>query len=168
VSVDHTIPRLVEYVQNGGTLIAIGSSTNIAQHAGLPVANHLAGVSRDDYYVPGSVLRLDLDNSLPVTLGMPDQVDVFFNNSPVFRITRPDPNVRAVGVFGTDRPLRSGWAWGQEKLVGGVAMIEAQVGEGRMFLFGPEILQRGQPHGTFKLFFNSLFLAGTTSMSLVP
>jgi len=24
-------------------------------------------------------------------------------------------------------------------------------------LFGPEVLQRAQPHGTFKLFFNSIF-----------
>jgi len=168
VSLDRTIPRLVDYVRDGGTVIAIGSSTGLAYHAGLPVANHLEGLTRDDYYVPGSVLRVDLDNNRPVTYGMPDEVDVFFNNSPVYRLTSPDPSVRAIGLFGTDEPLRSGWAWGQEKLEGGVAMIEADLGEGKMFLFGPEILQRGQPHGTFKLFFNALFLAGAEGETLVP
>ena len=168
VSLDRTIPRLVDYVRDGGTVIAIGSSTGLAYHAGLPVANHLEGLTRDEYYVPGSVLRVDLDNDRPVTYGMPDEVDVFFNNSPVYRLTSLDPSVRAIGLFGTDKPLRSGWAWGQEKLEGGVTMIEADLGEGKMFLFGPEILQRGQPHGTFKLFFNALFLAGAEGESLVP
>ncbi len=168
VSLDRTIPRLVDYVRDGGTVIAIGSSTGLAYHAGIPVANHLEGVTRDDYYVPGSVLRVDLDNDRPVTYGMPDKIDVFFNNSPVYRLTSLDPSVRAIGLFGTDKPLRSGWAWGQEKLEGGVTMIEADVGEGKMFLFGPEILQRAQPHGTFKLFFNSLFLSGVETNALVP
>ncbi len=168
VSTDETIPRLVEYVRNGGTVVAIGSSTRLAEHAGLPVANHLEGVSREEYYIPGSVLRVDLDDTRPVTFGMPDEVDVFFNNSPVFRLTEPDANVRALATFTSPTPLRSGWAWGQERLEGGIAMIEAHLGSGRMFLFGPEVLQRGQPHGTFKLFFNALHLAGVEAQALVP
>ena len=35
--------------------------------------------------------------------------------------------------------------------------MEAQVGKGRVVLYGPEILQRAQPHGTFKLLFNALY-----------
>jgi len=35
-------------------------------------------------------------------------------------------------------------------------MAEARVGRGKLYLFGPELLFRGQPHGTFKFFFNSL------------
>jgi hypothetical protein len=38
-----------------------------------------------------------------------------------------------------------------------VLAVEARVGHGRVLLFGPEILQRAQPHGTFKFFFNALF-----------
>jgi hypothetical protein len=29
-----------------------------------------------------------------------------------------------------------------------VAIAEAKVGKGQLFLFGPEVLFRGQPHGT--------------------
>jgi hypothetical protein len=59
--------------------------------------------------------------------------------------------------YDEDTPLRSGWAWGQHHLRGGLAAAEARIGDGRLFLFGPEILYRAQSHGTFKLFFNSLY-----------
>ncbi len=35
-------------------------------------------------------------------------------------------------------------------------MIEAPVGKGKLFLYGPEVTFRAQPHGTFKLFFNGI------------
>ena len=59
----------------------------------------------------------------------------------------------------TKTPLRSGWAWGQEHLEGGVAIAEAKVGKGKLALFGPQILFRGQPHGTFKFLFNGIVQA---------
>ena len=59
--------------------------------------------------------------------------------------------------FDTDKPLRSGWAWGQHYLEGGVAVAEATVGKGKLFVFGPEIAFRAQPHGTFKFLFNGIY-----------
>ena len=56
-------------------------------------------------------------------------------------------------------PLRSGWAWGQQYLEGGVAVVDATVGKGRVLLFGPEITYRAQPHGTFKFLFNGIYYA---------
>jgi hypothetical protein len=67
--------------------------------------------------------------------------------------------VRVLGRYGA-APLRSGWAWGQEKLAGGVALAEATLGRGTIFLFTPEITFRGQPHGTFPLLFNAIQRAG--------
>jgi hypothetical protein len=40
-----------------------------------------------------------------------------------------------------------------------VIAVEARIGKGRVLLFGPEILHRAQPHGTFKLLFNAIFTA---------
>jgi hypothetical protein len=57
---------------------------------------------------------------------------------------------------------RSGSAWGQQRRQSGVAMAEAKVGNGNLFLFGPEIAQHGQPHRTFKLLFNGVFRPGAT------
>jgi hypothetical protein len=65
--------------------------------------------------------------------------------------------VRSIATFDGPTPLRSGWAWGQKYLDGGVIAIEARIGRGRVVLYGPEILQRAQPHGTFKLLFNAIY-----------
>ena len=90
---------------------------------------------------------------------MSERADFFFDNSPVFR-PRPAGAGSAVHViawFDSPSPLRSGWAWGQHYLDKGVIALEARVGSGRVLLYGPEILQRAQPHGTFKLLFNALY-----------
>jgi hypothetical protein len=87
---------------------------------------------------------------------MHERTAVFFDNSPVFRIT-DGSSVVPIATFDTDTPLRSGWAWGQTYLKGGVIAAEARVGAGRVVLFGPEILHRAQPHGTFKMLFNVFY-----------
>jgi hypothetical protein len=117
---------------------------------------------RDKYYVPGSILRVAVDNTSPLAFGFEPEVDVFFENSPVMTLA---PNaalkgVRPVAWFDGREPLRSGWAWGQHYLDGGTAAVEARVGKGKVYLFGPEITFRAQPHGTFKFLFNGIF-AGT-------
>ena len=82
---------------------------------------------------------------------------MFFDHSPAFRLhAGRGGEGRAAGrvVRQRDKPLRSGWAWGQHYLQGSIAVAEAQVGKGSLFLFGPEITFRAQPHGTFKFLFN--------------
>ncbi|GAB4359667.1 MAG: M14 family metallopeptidase [Bryobacter sp.] len=168
VSAEKTVPQLRKFMESGGTVLTIGSSTSLARLLGLPVANHLVeklpnGTERplpqDKYYVPGSLLQASIDNTNPLAYGMPDKADFYFSNSPVFSL-KPEAalqNVKPVAWFPTKSPLRSGWAWGQHYLEGGVAVAEAQVGEGKLLLYGPEVLFRAQPHGTFKLFFNGLY-----------
>ena len=167
ITASATIPQLRRFVEEGGTLIAIGRSTSIASHFGLPVSSALVEplpdgasrpLTRDKYYVPGSVLRVAVNNSLPVAFGMEREADVFFDNSPVFRLARDAASrgVRPVAWFASAAPLRSGWAWGQTYLDGGVAAIDAAVGKGHVILFGPEVIFRAQSHGTFKLFFNAI------------
>ena len=41
-----------------------------------------------------------------------------------------------------------------------LAIAEADVGKGKLVLCGPQILFRGQPHGTFKFLFNTIVRAG--------
>jgi hypothetical protein len=43
-----------------------------------------------------------------------------------------------------------------------VQVIEAAVGRGKLFLFGPEITFRAQPHGTFKFLFNGIHLSAAS------
>jgi hypothetical protein len=67
--------------------------------------------------------------------------------------------VTAFATFDSKAPLRSGWAWGQAYLGNGAVAVEVKIGKGRALLFGPEILQRAQPHGTFKFLFNGIYYA---------
>ncbi len=173
ITPDATIPQVKEFMEAGGTVITIGSSTNLAYHIGLPVENYLVdqqgnALSRDEYYMPGSVHEVAVDNTKPVAWGMGEHVSVFFNNSPVFRLKAgaERQGVRPVAWFDSNRPLQSGWAWGQQYLSSGTTMLEADVGAGRLFMFGPEVLNRAQPAGTFKLFFNGVALSGSTEVQL--
>ena len=106
------------------------------------------------------MLRLKVNNAQPLAWGMSQEVDVMFSNSPTFRLPKGKKGAAKVAWFDSKTPLRSGWALGQEHLEGGVAVVEAQVGQGRLVLFGPQITFRAQPHGTFKLLFNGIVRAG--------
>jgi hypothetical protein len=92
---------------------------------------------------------------------MNDHAMVAFANSPTFKLgaNASAQGLRRVAWFETDTPLLSGWAWGQENLENGVAMIDADVGDGKLYMFGPEIVRRAEPHGTFKFFFNGIYLS---------
>jgi hypothetical protein len=157
-----TVMQLKQFVEDGGTLMTMGRSTVIGESFGA-VANALVETTadgtrrplpRDKYYIPGSVLRIHVDTSMPLGYGFERDVDVFFDNSPVFTIE--EDTVRRIGWFATPAPLRSGWAWGQHHLDGGVAIAEARIGRGRLLLFGPQITFRAQSHGTFKFLFNGI------------
>ncbi|MDR0705055.1 MAG: hypothetical protein LBF88_08705, partial [Planctomycetaceae bacterium] len=63
-------------------------------------------------------------------------------------------------------PLRSGWAWGQHYLNGTITVVEANLGKGKVLLFGPEITFRGQPHASFNFLFNSIYYAGAVLTEL--
>ena len=83
------------------------------------------------------------------------QLKQFFESSEAFRL-EPSASLKGlkpVAWFESPTPLRSGCAWGQSYLNGTVAMLEANVGKGQVFLFGPEVAFRDQPHGTFKFLF---------------
>jgi hypothetical protein len=168
-STDKSLPQLRKFLEEGGDIVTIGSSTNLAYHLNLPVRDAIVemtgkGVERklppEKFYIPGSVLRASFDVAAAANWGMEKAGDVYFDNSPVFNIA---PNavssgeVRPLAWFSTSTPLRSGWAWGQAYLLDGVTAFEAKVGKGKLLAFGPEITFRAQTHGTFKLLFNQLY-----------
>ena len=149
----------------------------MAELLGAPVKSYLTEkapdgketpLPREKFYIPGSLLKATIDNTHPLAYGMPEQANVFYDNSPVFRM---EPNARlkgasAVAWFSGTELLKSGWAWGQHYLDGGTAVAEAQVGEGKVVILGPEVAFRAQPHGTFKLLFNGLHYGSAKTATL--
>ena len=159
-----TLPQLAAFANEGGTLIAVGSSARLAPALGAPVevavakkdGDKLTALTTKEFYIPGSVLRAKVDNRQPLAYGMPQDVDVFFDRSPTFNLKASAPGVAKVSWFDTETPLRSGWAVGQEKLKGSTAVLDIDLGKGKLFVMGPEVTQRAQSYGTFKFLFNGL------------
>ncbi|MCX2485205.1 M14 metallopeptidase family protein [Pedobacter sp. MR2016-24] len=164
-----SIPQLKKFMEAGGTIVTIGTSTNLAYHLGLPVHSALTEKKADGkehplpgtkYYIPGSLLRATFDTAEPANYGMSAENDVDFDKSPVFKF---DADAAAKGIkrlawFATETPLRSGWAFGQAYLKDGIAAFVAPVGAGKLYAFGPEITFRGQSQSTFRLLFNQLYM----------
>jgi Zinc carboxypeptidase len=169
VSLTKTVPELRRFTEAGGVLVAIGSSTSIARHFGLPVRSALTEhgssggelpLPSEKFYVPGAILEARVDNTHPLAYGLDTTVNVFFDESQAFRLM-PEAGpkgLKAVAWFDSPTPLRSGWAWGQQYLDQAVEVVDAPLGKGRVVLFGPEVAWRAQPHGTFKFLFNAIFL----------
>jgi len=157
------VPEILDFARDGGTVIAVGTSSWLGFYAGLPLSDHLVDNGRsltgDQYYTPGSVHSLKIESGSPLTHGLEDRLDVMISHSPLFALGpgAESLGVKRLGWFDTDRPLRSGWAWGQERMQGGTALIEAELGEGKLFLFTPRITFRSQSHAAFPLLFNGIF-----------
>ncbi|MGM0466932.1 MAG: peptidase, partial [Acidobacteriota bacterium] len=171
VTKEKTIPELHDFLKKGGHIITIGSASELAYHLELPIENAMIekvgdGKTRplpiEKYFIPGSILEVKVNHSNPLAYGMPEKVNVYFNRSPVFHLL-PEASfqgIEPVAWFKNEEPLMSGWAMGQQYLKGGTTVIDARVGKGRLFLFGPEITFRAQPHGTFKFLFNGIYYSG--------
>ncbi len=167
VTVEKTVPRLEDFLKQGGRIVCLGGSTVLARHLQLPIEDALTvreqngsvrRLKRDEFFIPGSVLRMHVDTSQPLAWGLTADLDVMFRRSPVFRLgpAAAGMGIKPVAWFDTTRPLRSGWAWGQERLENTVGVVDAPVGRGRLFLFGPDITYRAQPHASFKFLFNAI------------
>lgn len=164
------IPELRKFMEDGGTVLAIGGSTALAYRAGLPIVDALGGLAPDKFYIPGSVLEATVDITHPLAFGMGDKANVFVDQSPAFRLDGDAvaKGVHAVAWYGSATPLRSGWAWGQQYLEGAAAVVDVSVGKGKLFLYGPEVLFRSQSHGTFKLVFNGIYFGHALILTQVP
>ncbi|MBC7368256.1 MAG: peptidase [Undibacterium sp.] len=171
-----SVPSLKTFVEEGGTVLALGASASIGEAMGLPVKNHLVEKGPDGkdvplpgekFYIPGSVLAVNYNNKDPLAFGMPEKGYVFFDTSPVFN--RPEGSVvhaSKVAWFEGKQTLYAGWAVGQEYLDGGELATQASVGKGKLVLIGFEATFRATPHGTFKLFFNGLYLGSAAPTKL--
>jgi hypothetical protein len=168
------VENLRKFVENGGTLVFLNRASNFAiEQFKLPVRDVTRGLARKDFYIPGSILRTELDLTHPIAKGMPQQSIAWFEDGPVFEVLSPgfsrqpageEPpkggtqNVGIVARYPSDpeQILLSGWALGAEKIAGKAALIEFTIGKGKIVLFGFRPQYRGQSLATFPLFFNAI------------
>lgn len=149
---------LREFVRAGGTLVALEEASEYAiELLGLPLSLVNDDLPPADFYIPGSILRLELDTTSAIARGMPERSIAWFGSSSfAFEPGSTDARVRIIGRYGRGETLLSGWALGEERIAGAGALVVAEVGSGRAVLFGFQPQYRGQPRATFPLLFNAL------------
>jgi hypothetical protein len=153
---DEGFAALKEFVEAGGTLVTFDTAGDFAMDfLGVPVTNALKGVTSTEFYCPGSILEVDVDTSHPVAYGLPEKIGAYFVSSPAFEV---GGDAEIIGTYPADHdPLMSGWLMGPAFIQGKTAITEAPFGLGRVIMIGFRPQHRGQPHGTYKLIFNSIF-----------
>ena len=162
------VKALREFVQQGGTLVALNEASNFAiEQLGLPVRDVTADLKRTEFYCPGSILRTVLDTTHPLAKGMPRESVAWVEDSPVFEI-KSDPlalvRVKIVARYpDAGTPLLSGWLLGAERMRGKAALVEVGLGEGKVYLFGFRPQYRAQSLATYPLLFNAISGPPTTS-----
>jgi hypothetical protein len=151
---------LREFVERGGTLIALDQAGDYAKdHLYLPVRNVVAGLKQEEFYCPGSILRLVVDTRHPLGFGLRRDEAAVFVRSPVYELIDKDAGSVAAH-YAPNRPTLSGWILGEDKLAGKPALIEMPVGSGRVILIGFRAQFRAQARGTYKVLFNAIARAG--------
>lgn len=153
------VEHLKDFMMKGGTVLFFGDACNFAmEKLHLPANNPLKKADRKSFFIPGSILRMTLDGSDPLTYGMPAEIPVYFNNNVVLQLQPYPSEISEIGFFDDHDLLMSGWAVGTEKLFGKVALARIPVGKGSAILYAFRPQHRGQTYGTVKLIFNALYL----------
>lgn len=156
--------QLKAFVEEGGTLILLDSSVDFAiRYLGLPIerVNKPGNADADSWYAPGSILQVEWDRSNPLAHGMPERGGIFYARSPVLEVAPDARDVRVVARYPEPESiLLSGYAQHPEQISGKAAMVEADLGHGKVVLFAFRPQHRAQPYQTFKPLFNALLRAG--------
>jgi hypothetical protein len=152
------VENLRKFVEAGGTLVFLNRASEFAiKQFDLPIKDVTDGLNRKDFFIPGSILRTELDTAHPIAKNMPRQSIAWFEDSPAFEITDAT-NVKIIARYPqkTEEILLSGWVLGAEKLAGKAALVEVKMGKGKIVLFGFRPQYRGQSLATFPLLFNAI------------
>src|SRR6185312_1762029 len=157
------VKNLKEFVNNGGMLVCFDNACDLAiKEFNLPLRNTLEGVRSSEFYCPGSIVALDVDNKHPIASTLPSSVPAYFINSSAYTATT-DANVRVIARYAQDNVLLSGWLLGEDKLSGQIALAEVSVGKGRIVLFGFRPQHRGQAWATLPFIWNALSTAANNT-----
>ena len=148
------------FVRDGGTLVCFNRSAAFAiARLKLPVKDVTTGLTRQSFFAGTSLLNVAVDASQRVMAGMPERAAVFFSGSPAFEPLESFSGT-VLARYPESGVLASGFLLGESVLAGKAAALDVPYGNGRVILLGFRPQWRGQPFGTFRVFFNAL-LYGT-------
>lgn len=154
------LKQLETFAEAGGTLITLNKASQVyAKHANVNLQNVLEGVPSKDFYIPGSILEINVNPDDPIGYGSAPSVPIWFEGGPTFQVSGP---AHSVAHYGTDKPLLSGWILGGDKLKNTSALAEEPMGKGRLIAFGFRPQYRVQSEVSYRFLFNSLLYAAAS------
>lgn len=157
------------FVERGGWLVAWDTAIDFAIRAlELPLRNSVSGTRPSEFFIPGSLLRITTRPENPLAAGMEANAVAMFADSQAIQVVpaaavgtkRAERTVDVYAEFPRQNLLVSGWELGASRYVAGrAAAVRVPVGKGQAVVMGIRPHWRGQPHNTFKLLFNPLYLS---------
>ena len=158
ITAERTVPRIDAFVRGGGSVITIGSAHRLAKALGAPVDDVLTEANGEalpstDFFIPGAVLKTEVDNTRPLAFGAPAEMNVFFNRNAGFRSTGDGGSLVR---YPRQVIVNSGWAIGADRLSGAEAVLDLEHGDGRVIVLGPDVVNRAQARSSSHLLFNAL------------
>ena len=154
------IDELEAFVENGGTLVTFAQAGDLPiDEFELPIRNAVAGMWGNEFWAPGSTLKVDVDTSSPFAYGMPENaLATYLAGGQVYETVAGarSSDVHRIVTYIDRDILQSGWLLGEEAIADKAAVVSVEHGEGTVLLIGFRAQHRAQTHGTFKLFFNAL------------
>lgn len=146
---------LREFARAGGTLIFLNRASDYGvETLGIKAKNVVAGVPPQEFYSPGSLLNAKLNLRDPLTRGLPEEITIWSEGSPVW-----STDEESVATYPDNGVLASGWLLGEKHIAGKTAIIHTRYGSGNVVLFGMRPQYRAQSYLTFKLLFNALVMS---------
>jgi hypothetical protein len=90
---------------------------------------------------------------------MPSEAPALFVRSPAFAVhpSFDEAKPRVIAKYSGKDILMSGYLKGEQYIQNQASAVEVPLGRGKVILLGFGVQARAQPHGTFKLLFNSLY-----------
>ena len=158
------IENLKQFIEkDGGRLIVFGEACNFAiEELELRVRNSIKDLKSNEFYCPGSLISLNVDNTNPIGYGFEKEIIGYQDNTIAFETSVPFGQYdRDIIVRYPDKDiLKSGFLLGEDNLYRKAALVDIKQKSGHVILMGFKVQNRHQTFGTFKLLFNSIHSAG--------
>ncbi|MFW6140585.1 MAG: M14 family metallopeptidase [Acidobacteriota bacterium] len=155
---------LKNFVSEGGILVTLNDACELAiNEFKPPVSNTLEGVSREKFFCPTSILKLEVNRRSPIGYGMSSETAAIFARSKAFSTSIPDMewDRTVVASYPKKDMLLSGWLLGEDTLSRRAAVVDVQYKKGHLILIGIRCQHRAQSHGTYKFLLNAVLYPET-------
>jgi len=151
------VARLKSFAEKGGVILLLGEACGLAKQMSPDAEDLGAGLERERFYIPGTLLKVAVNNRHPIGYGMPEEAAVMFESSPFF-----DPSFGLpVARYSRQDTVLSGWARGESLLAERSGLTETRIGQGAILMIGFRTQFRAQARATYKFLFNCLYYATT-------